>query len=214
MPLFGNKDGSGGPSFEFEERAGGKVAGVDEAGRGPWAGPVVAASVLLNRDRVPAGLNDSKKLSAKRRSELFDLLMESAEVGIGQASVEEIDRLNILQASLLAMCRAVAAMPAQPDHCLIDGNRMPALEIPATCLVKGDARSFSVAAASIVAKVTRDRIMRDLAAEYPEYGWETNAGYGVPHHMKALDLVGVSPHHRKSFSPIHKILSQDSDVTN
>lgn len=202
------------PSFTFELQIGGTVAGVDEAGRGPWAGPVVAAAVILDRDLTPRGLNDSKKLSARTREALFLELKASARIGLGQASVIEIDHLNILQASLLAMRRAIIALPLEPTHCLIDGCQSPQPGIPCTCVVKGDSRSFSIAAASIAAKVTRDRIMADLAEDYPQYGWERNAGYGVPRHREALDLVGISPHHRKSFAPIRKLLLEDSPLTN
>ena len=198
------------PDFRNEEMLGGRVAGVDEAGRGPWAGPVVAAAVILDPARIPAGLNDSKVLSRTRREQLLNPILESACVGVGQASVEEIDRLNILQASLLAMRRAVGALATTPDACLVDGNRDPNLGIPTRLLVKGDAISLSIAAASIVAKVTRDRIMCDLAATYPAYGWDRNAGYGVPTHRDALQIVGISPHHRKSFAPIRHLASEDS----
>ena len=203
-----------GPSFEFEDQLNGIVAGVDEAGRGPWAGPVVAAAVILDRDGAPPGLDDSKKLSARQREAIYAQLIEIAEIGLGEASVTEIDRINILQASLLAMRRAIGHLPVKPSHCLIDGRHAPHLNIPCTCIVRGDGRSFSIAAASIVAKVTRDRIMADLAIEYPHYGWDKNAGYGVPEHKAALDLVGVSPHHRRSFAPIRKLISEDSLVTN
>lgn len=198
------------PDFSNEEMLGGRVAGVDEAGRGPWAGPVIAAAVILDPAQIPAGLNDSKVLSRLKREALIEPILEHAFVGVGQASVEEIDRLNILQASLLAMRRAVSALPITPDACLVDGNRDPGLDVPTRLLVKGDAISLSIAAASIVAKVTRDRIMCDLAAAFPAYGWERNAGYGVPVHRDALQLVGISPHHRKSFAPIRKLAGEDS----
>lgn len=184
-----------------------RVAGVDEVGRGPWAGPVVACAVVLDLDRLPEGLNDSKKLSAPARSRLCAALRASAEVGIGEASVEEIDRLNILQASMLAMRRALAALPEPPDFALIDGNRLPdGLPCPAEALVGGDGRCASIAAASIVAKVTRDAAMVALAQQFPGYGWETNAGYGTRAHRAALENLGVTPHHRRSFRPIHNIL--------
>ena len=204
------KTGKAPPDFRNEEMLGGRVAGVDEAGRGPWAGPVVAAAVILDPASIPDGINDSKVLSRAKREQLLNPILESACVGVGQASVEEIDRLNILQASLLAMRRAVSALATMPDACLVDGNLDPGLEIPTRLLVKGDAISLSIAAASIVAKVTRDRIMCDLAALYPAYGWERNAGYGVPAHRDALQLVGISPHHRKSFAPIRYLASEDS----
>ena len=198
---------AGGPDFRFESEApAGPVCGVDEVGRGPWAGPVVTAAVILDPATAPEGLNDSKKLSVKRREALFEQL-QHAPHGVGVASVEEIDQLNILNATYLAMRRAVEALPIAPGHALIDGNRIPHdLPCPAWAIVKGDARSASIAAASIIAKVTRDRIMADLAREFPGYGWETNAGYGVPAHQKALQALGVTPHHRRSFKPIHNML--------
>ena len=214
MTLLRENIGSEIPSFEFEHQCNGTVAGVDEAGCGPWAGPVVAAAVILDRNNAPSGLDDSKRLSACQREAIYAQLVERAQIGIGQASVNEIDAINILRASLLAMRRAVDNLPVKPGHCLIDGRHPPHLDIPCTCLIKGDARSFSIAAASIVAKVTRDRIMAELAKEYPHYGWDKNAGYGVPAHKAALDLVGVSPHHRRSFAPIRELISEDSVVTN
>ncbi|QIE56271.1 ribonuclease HII [Pikeienuella piscinae] len=196
------------PDFSFERAtAAVPVAGVDEAGRGPWAGPVVAAAVILDPSSTPAGLNDSKKLTARRRAALFAALAPVAGIGVGIASVEEIDRLNILNATYLAMRRAVDALPEAPAFALIDGNRLPPdLPCPAEAVVKGDARSLSIAAASIVAKVTRDRIMAALAETHPEYGWESNAGYGVAAHRAALIAHGVTPHHRRSFRPIHNML--------
>ncbi|MGR3467021.1 MAG: ribonuclease HII [Shimia sp.] len=182
------------------------VAGVDEAGRGPLAGPVVAAAVILDPARMPEGLNDSKVLSAARRTRLCDLLEAQARVGVGVASVEEIDRLNILRASHLAMERALAEIGAV-DHALIDGNMIPrGLVCPASAVVKGDARSLSIAAASIVAKVRRDRVMDDLARAYPGYGWDTNRGYPSKAHLAALQHLGATPHHRRSFAPVRKIL--------
>ncbi len=197
------------PDLKLETEAGGMVAGVDEAGRGPWAGPVVAAAVILDPDRVPEGLDDSKKLSAKRREALIADIMETARVGVGEASVAEIDRINILQAAMLAMKRAVEDLGATPDLALVDGNKVPDLSCPARAVVKGDGVSLSIAAASIVAKVTRDRIMKTLAAECPGYGWEKNAGYGVKAHQQGLAALGVTPHHRRSFKPIIKILEGD-----
>lgn len=200
------------PTNEFEAPfwgCGKLVAGVDEVGRGPLAGPVVAAAVILNSDDFPEGLNDSKKLSKTKRMVLSDALFECAEVSIAEASVDEIDELNILHASLLAMERAVAGLPVAPDHVLIDGNKIPKnLAIPATALVKGDARSVSIAAASIAAKIRRDCVMQDLAQHYPGYGWETNAGYPTKHHLNGLQNLGVTPVHRRSFKPVHNILYQ------
>jgi ribonuclease HII len=206
------------PDFSFETRAmaGGadRVAGVDEVGRGPLCGPVVAAAVRLDPARIPEGLNDSKKLGPARREALYDLLMATADVAIGAASVEEIDAINILQASHLAMIRAVAGLNAPPDHLLIDGNRLPRdLTIPAEAIVKGDARSVSIAAASVVAKVWRDRIMVDLAQQHPGYGWERNAGYPTKDHLEALRNLGPTPHHRRSFRPAHNILCQAKTVS-
>ena len=189
---------------------GGCICGVDEVGRGPLAGPVVAAAVILNPEKIPVGLNDSKKLTAKKREMLFELISQEAiSISIAEASVGEIDDINILQASLLAMRRAVAGLDKLPSVALVDGNKDPGLKMPTQTLIKGDARSLSIAAASIIAKVFRDTLMKKLAKDYPDYGWDQNAGYGVPNHMAALRLVGASPHHRRSFAPIRKILSEE-----
>ncbi|MEM9971049.1 MAG: ribonuclease HII [Pseudomonadota bacterium] len=183
------------------------VAGVDEVGRGPLAGPVTAAAVVLNADQIPEGLNDSKRLSARARERLSEELLTVAQVSLAHASVEEIDVLNILRASHLAMVRAVAGLARSVDHALIDGNMIPkGLPCKATAIVKGDARSCSIAAASIVAKVARDRIMVDLAQQYPGYGWERNAGYPTKLHREALSRLGVTPHHRRSFKTVHNML--------
>ncbi len=188
------------------------VAGVDEVGRGPLAGPVVAAAVILPRDLALMGLADSKLLSAKRREALTETIRAEARVGIGQASVEEIDRVNILQATYIAMRRAVADLPMAPDHLLIDGNRMPpGLPCPATTVIRGDSRSPSIAAASIVAKTWRDDVMKEMATQFPGYGWETNAGYPTKCHKTALRNLGVTPHHRRSFRPVHEILWQEKN---
>ena len=206
------------PDFQFESlaRARGlaRIAGLDEVGRGPLAGPVTAAAVVLDPARIPQGLADSKTLTAARRAALAAELLQVAEVSIAHATVEEIDRINILQASLLAMERAVAGLRLMPDHCLIDGNKIPkGLQGRAEAIVKGDARSLSIAAASIVAKVARDRIMVDLAQHYPGYGWERNAGYPSPAHLAALQNLGVTPWHRRSFRPVHNRLYQDISLT-
>ncbi len=201
------------PDFSFEAELGGRVAGIDEAGRGPLAGPVTAAAVILNAAAMPVGLNDSKKLTAARRAQLYDAILAQAEVGIGWASVEEIDRVNIRQATFLAMARAVAALNVQPDHALVDGNAMPELPCPATTIVKGDGRCLSIAAASIIAKVARDRAMVALAQQYPGYGWEANSGYPTKAHVAALETLGVSPAHRRSFRPVHNILWQEKNLT-
>lgn len=188
------------------------IAGVDEVGRGPWAGPVTACAVILDPNNIPDGLNDSKKLTAKRREELFDLIMNSATVSVVHVEVDEIDRINILQATFRAMERATDGLP-KPDHILIDGNKIPPnLSAPATAVIKGDAKSVSIAAASIIAKVTRDRLMLDLSKLYPGYGWETNAGYGTKMHQSGLLNNGVTPHHRVSFKPIHNILYSASNA--
>nr|WP_319948675.1 ribonuclease HII [uncultured Shimia sp.] len=202
------------PDYSFEtlarENGFSRIAGVDEVGRGPLAGPVTAAAVVLNPNNIPAGLNDSKALSAKRREALYDVIFEQADVCIAHASVEEIDELNILRASHLAMERAVAGLPNAPDHLLIDGNMIPrGLTGSSQAIVKGDARSVSISAASIVAKICRDRIMWDLAQQFPGYGWETNAGYPSKSHKEALVKLGVTPHHRRSFKPVHNILYQE-----
>lgn len=199
-------------SFERAALARGftRVAGVDEVGRGPLAGPVTAAAVVLDPGNIPDGLNDSKKLSHKKREALYDQILANCDVGIAHASVEEIDALNILRASHLAMERAVAALGFSPDHLLIDGNLIPrGATQSAEAIIKGDARSLSIAAASIVAKVCRDRIMVGLAQQFPGYGWEQNAGYPSKQHREALIKIGVTPHHRRSFKPVHNILYQE-----
>ncbi|MFQ5784033.1 MAG: ribonuclease HII [Alphaproteobacteria bacterium] len=190
------------PDFALERAFAGPVAGVDEAGRGPWAGPVIAAAVVLDAADIPPGIADSKRLSAPRREALFAALVKTARTGVGAASAAEIDRLNVLVATLLAMRRAVAALGVRPAHTLIDGNRCPELACPATAVIGGDDRSLSIAAASIVAKVTRDRLMTRLGRRYPGFGWERNAGYGTAEHRAALDRLGVTPHHRRSFAPV------------
>ncbi|WP_341368030.1 ribonuclease HII [Yoonia sp. BS5-3] len=206
------------PDFSFEQAAKAKgylfIAGVDEVGRGPLAGPVCAAAVILDPDNLPDGLNDSKKLTAKKRDALFDQIMAKADVAIAQASVVEIDTHNILRASHIAMVRAVQGLRQTADHALIDGNMIPRdLTISAETIVKGDGRSLSIAAASIVAKVWRDRHMVDLAQQFPGYGWEKNAGYPTAQHKLGLEQFGVTPHHRRSFKPIHNILYQDKSIS-
>ncbi|MCF6304577.1 MAG: ribonuclease HII [Rhodobacteraceae bacterium] len=202
------------PDDSFEQAAAAPVCGIDEAGRGPWAGPVVASAVILDLANIPQGLNDSKKLTAKRREALFDEIIAAAKVGVGISTVAEIDDINILQATFLAMRRAVDDLPVMPAFALIDGNKIPAgLPCEASAIVKGDGRSVSIAAASIIAKVTRDRIMTALAADFPGYGWQKNAGYGVPAHIMGLKRLGVTPHHRVSFKPIHKMLCEENNIT-
>ncbi|MFT5540180.1 MAG: ribonuclease HII [Alphaproteobacteria bacterium] len=203
------------PDYALEANMGGRVCGIDEAGRGPWAGPVVAAACVIDITQLPkllmTSLDDSKKLSAKKRETLFAALEEEAALGslhfaAGEASVEEVDTLNILRATLTAMTRAVDGLPIRPDHALVDGTILPDLPCPARAVPKGDGLSLSIAAASIVAKVTRDRLMAALDQDYPGYGFAHNAGYGTAEHQAALARLGVTPHHRKSFAPIHKIL--------
>lgn len=186
-----------------------RIAGVDEVGRGPLAGPVTAAAVILNPVDIPAGLNDSKKLTPKKREAVEQDILDRAEVCIAHATVEEIDSLNILRASHLAMERAVEGLTPPPDYLLIDGNLIPrGLTLPSEAVVKGDGRSVSIAAASIVAKLCRDRVMVDLAQQHPGYGWEKNAGYPSKQHREALQNLGVTPHHRRSFKPVHNMLYQ------
>ncbi len=198
------------PTFDLEDELPGLVAGIDEAGRGPWAGPVVASAVILNKHCTPAGLHDSKKLTPKRRQELAAALWKTARIGVGIASVEEIDEINILQATVMAMSRAVANLPVSPATCIVDGTVKPQLPCPAYTVIKGDAKSLSIAAASIIAKVTRDRMMLELSRDFPHYGWESNKGYGVKAHRAGLDLHGVTPHHRRSFAPIKKIIAVEA----
>ncbi len=199
------------PDFSFEAQAIAqgytRIAGVDEVGRGPLAGPVTAAAVILDPARIPEGLNDSKKLTQKARQRLYDEIMEVADVSIAHASVEEIDNLNILRASHLAMMRALDGLKNPADYALIDGNMLPRdLILPAETIIKGDARSQSISAASIMAKVCRDCVMLSLAQQHPGYSWETNMGYGSKSHISALQNLGITPHHRRSFKPVHKML--------
>jgi ribonuclease HII len=194
------------PTLELELSLGGRVAGIDEAGRGPWAGPVVAAVAIVDAARLPISLadrlDDSKKLARPVREALFEPIHDYAEIGVGVAEVAEIDRINILRATFLAMQRAVAALAAPPAFALIDGNMAPTLCCPTHTVVRGDGRCLSIAAASIIAKVTRDRLMAQLAADHPGYGWERNAGYGTEEHRVAIERLGITPHHRRSFAPI------------
>jgi len=189
----------------------GPICGVDEAGRGPLAGPVVAAAVILNRKRMPKGLNDSKQLSEEDREALYPRIMEAAvAVGVGEASVGEIDLINIRQATHMAMARAVRALSVAAEFALVDGNDPPPLPCRCDTLIGGDARSVSIAAASIIAKVTRDRMMVALHDAHPGYNWRSNKGYGTPEHYAGLKAHGVTPHHRRSFAPIRAILSGQS----
>lgn len=199
------------PDFSLEMQCAGRVAGIDEAGRGPWAGPVVAAAVLIDRTAVSAqdlaGLDDSKKLKASAREDMFARLhgLHGLMIGVGRAEVKEIDTLNILKATYLAMERAFAQLPKPIDAVLVDGNQAPGLPCKVQTVVKGDSKSFSIAAASIVAKVIRDREMMKLADAFPGYGWETNMGYGTAAHQAGLARLGVTPHHRKSYAPVRAL---------
>ncbi len=206
-----------GSDFSFEQaalaRGSTRVAGVDEVGRGPLCGPVTAAAVVLDPAHIPEGLDDSKKLGARRRADLAAQIMQSADCCVAHASVAEIDRLNIHHAAHLAMSRAVAGLRQAPDHVLVDGNHIPRdLGVAAEALVKGDARSVSISAASILAKEARDALMVDLAQQYPGYGWERNAGYPTRGHLQALLELGVTPVHRRSFKPVHNILCQEKYI--
>lgn len=195
------------PDFSLEIEQGGIVIGVDEVGRGPLAGPVVAAAVYIPPQNynhpVWREVQDSKKLSAVRRDVLFAVIQGQCQFGIAEASVEEIDEFNILQATFLAMRRAIEQIQVQNPFILIDGNRLPKnWPWEAKAVVKGDSKSSSIAAASILAKVTRDRMMEELGSQYPIYGWQNNAGYGTPEHLSAIHRGGITPHHRLSFAPI------------
>lgn len=186
------------------------ICGIDEVGRGPWAGPVLATAVILP-DPLPdffAQVTDSKKLSVKKRDALYPQLIECCQFGIGMASVQEIDQLNILRATFLAMERAFAALPVRPDFAFVDGNKLPQLPCRAEAVIGGDAKVPAIAAASIIAKVTRDKIMADLDREFPGYDWAKNAGYGTKSHQNGLANMGVTPHHRASFAPIRAILEK------
>jgi ribonuclease HII len=206
------------PDFAIERQYKGLVCGIDEAGRGPLAGPVVAAAVILEPRRLPkllrAELDDSKMLTGHQREACYRVLRRSAargaaRIGVGAASVSEIDRLNILRAALLAMVRAVAVLGVRPDIALVDGITAPPLTCTVQTVVKGDALSLSIAAASVVAKVTRDRIMRSLAPRYPGYGWETNVGYATQEHGAAIRELGITRHHRRSFAPVRLAIEGD-----
>ena len=205
------------PTFDLETAALAEgfdvVAGIDEAGRGPWAGPVVAAAVVLDAANIPAGLNDSKKLSAVRRDELFDEITASAEVGIGIADVALIDHRNILGATMWAMAEGLRQLRVKPAMALIDGNRAPKIDCPARTVVKGDGISLSIAAASIIAKVTRDRIMAELDSKFPGYEFARHKGYGTAIHQDALARLGPCPAHRRSFAPIRAMLETPPALT-
>jgi ribonuclease HII len=209
-PTAWHKQGSM-PDFALERRCKGLVCGIDEAGRGPLAGPVVAAAVILDPRRFPKmlrdELDDSKMLTREQREACHSVLRRcvgrgAARIGVGAASVHEIDRINILRAALLAMARAVGVLGILPDVALVDGTIAPPIAAAVQTVVKGDSLSFSIAAASVIAKVTRDRIMRGLALRYPGYGWETNVGYATREHGEAIHRLGITRHHRLSFAPV------------
>lgn len=205
------------PSFDLEKshNNNGCIVGIDEAGCGPWAGPVVAGAVVFLHHDIPEDMDtlirDSKTLTANRREKAYDFLLSQVgklvDIGWGQASVEEIDTHNILQATLRAMERAVQNLSVSVSYALVDGNRKPNLSYPFSCVIKGDQRSYSIAAASIIAKVIRDRMMAKLDQEYPLYDWKNNAGYGTPNHQRALKEYGITRHHRRSFAPIRQLCS-------
>ena len=202
------------PTYKYEEKLKlqgySNIVGVDEVGRGPIAGPVFAAAVVLDPNHIPMGLNDSKKLSAKKRNLILSEIMKHADVSVGSASEREIEETNILQASHLAMVRAIDGLKSVPGYILIDGNLVPSsLDVPATALIRGDTSSVSIAAASIVAKVKRDLVMCDLGQHFPGYGWEKNAGYPTQQHLSALQDLGITPHHRRTFRPVRNILYQE-----
>lgn len=197
-------------NFDLKYNGQGVVVGVDEAGRGPWAGPVVAGAVILDIESLPEilclQLDDSKKLTAQNRQNLYQLLTSHAQIGIGISSVVEIDSFNILQATMLAMKRAVKNLNVTPGMVLVDGNFLPDWTYRSKAIIKGDGKSLSIAAASVIAKVRRDQIMTDLARDYPHYGWESNYGYGTKIHQQGLAKFGICKHHRHSFKPIKKCL--------
>jgi ribonuclease HII len=202
------------PDFSFEDQHSGIVCGIDEVGRGPLAGPVVAAAVVIGRDKMPKAvlqqINDSKVLTAKTREYLSAKIHEFCAVSIAECSVAEIDNINILQASLLAMAKAFKGLGVCPAVALVDGNQPPKLpKCKVKTIIQGDSRSLSIAAASIVAKHYRDNLMMRMAIDFPHYGWETNVGYGTAHHVKALEIYGVTVHHRRSFAPVSRRLSKN-----
>ena len=198
------------PHWKLERSVEGIVIGVDEAGCAPLAGPVVAAAVVLDRKiprRLARRIDDSKKLPAEEREEIFARLPEHAQIGVGQASVEEIEQINILRAAQLAMRRAVDSLGVTPALIIVDGNRLPGFSFPTRCVVGGDGISLSIAAASIVAKVTRDREMKSLAESFPGYGWEHNVGYPTPEHRAAIQRLGLTPHHRRTFRAVYEVIA-------
>jgi ribonuclease HII len=206
------------PNFSFEDQHQGIVCGIDEVGRGSWAGPVVAAAVVIQRDKMPGAflrqINDSKKLTPEKREYLFNKIQEFSHISIAEGSVIEIDKINILQASLRAMTKAFKGLDIKPAVALVDGNQKPRLPCTIQTIVSGDSRSLSIAAASIVAKHYRDTLMIRMADDFPHYGWGSNAGYGTAHHIKAIEIHGVTIHHRRSFSPISKQMVKESSANN
>lgn len=198
--------------FSFDQKyiGQGLVVGVDEAGRGPWAGPVVAGAVILDIESMPEilrlDLDDSKKLTTQKRENLYQLLRSHAKIGVGISSVDEVDTLNILQATMVAMKRAVKKLNLIPGMVLVDGSFLPDWTYSSQAIIRGDGRSPSIAAASIIAKVRRDQIMTDLARDFPQYGWERNFGYGTKIHQQGLAEFGICKHHRRTFKPIKKML--------
>jgi ribonuclease HII len=199
------------PDFSFEQRhiaQGRSVCGIDEAGRGPWAGPVVAAAVILDPAHIPPGLNDSKKLNEAKREALFAPIMGAARVGVGIITGARIDEINILAATYEAMAEALSQLTPQPTLALVDGNRAPKLTCAVETIIGGDAKSLSIAAASIIAKVTRDRLMRQLDRQYPDYLFAAHKGYGTTAHAAALARFGPCPAHRKSFAPIRALFAR------
>lgn len=205
------------PDFELEDMHEGLVCGLDEVGRGPLAGPVVAACVYIPEDARSLAfireLKDSKKIAKPKLEILHGLITQHCKWAVSEISVQKIDEINILQASLKAMSLSLSAMESSPSYALVDGNKMPELPCPAQTVVKGDNKSYSIAAASIVAKVTRDRIMKTLHKEFPNYGWDTNAGYGSKAHLDGINAHGITEHHRKSFAPIKNFMAYGSTRT-
>ena len=200
------------PNFSLEIASGAEfVAGVDEAGRGPLCGPVVAAAVIFPRHdiEIPVIIRDSKQMTAHQRAVAYDWITNNTIWAVAECSPAEIDELNILWASMTAMKRAVDKLTSKPDHCLIDGNRLPH-DLTGTAVVRGDAKSLSIAAASIIAKETRDKIMHDLAQQFPQYGWDKNAGYPTKSHLRAIDQYGINEHYRKSFGPIKERIKNET----
>lgn len=193
------------PDLSIEEKYTGIICGIDEVGRGPWAGPVVAAAVILGKG-FPDGMDDSKKIKEPKREILFDQISATCAVGVGIVEAKVIDDINILNATKLAMQKAFEALPDKPDVALVDGNQPPELPCQIEAVIKGDSKSLSIAAASIIAKVTRDRIMAELANDHPAYAWESNKGYGTKAHQEGLASSGATEHHRRSFAPIRKLL--------